>query len=1278
MFQLPRLNIAGLKVDFTRLLSAIDFGALSWPEVTLPNLTLGGGVNWLNLGLSDLLLQLKGLNLPGISFTLPSAWPNGAGGTSLSGIKLPDLKLALPDIDLDWANLTLPELLLSLPRLNIAGLSIDIDYARLLPAWPNVSLPNLGDWFKSNPTGAGATGGLSLNLDWSKLSLPELLISLPKLNLPGFDLGLLGFGGLPSFNSASLSKLPLIGSLIDDLPFKFNFNDDGFSIYGQLGIQYQDNFTLSGTFGLDKNTPAGTISFLAQDATAKLQVGEYGLGAQGADVALVLEASGFALEAKGELYAQFADFVKLSADTAAVRINTTGKDYTGTVVTVGDPADGGLTHTFGTLTNGTRGVALTNASLSISDFVRISGNVDATDTTSNVTARATNGTTSALTGAKVLTFGGSNLSAFAGNGATSQKLGLEIGDLDFALAFITETLSAGSTATARSWAALKANAGNISLVGVDSLTLSANTLSLEINRAAADGSLIDFAVAPLAVPVGGGQTISINHAAAEGALLRVSGTMSLAVAGFVSVSGSFAVERSQATVVLSSGEELAVNLLRVGASSISAFAGINGTGADKLGFDLSQMDFALALMTDQGNEARKWMALQGSAGQAAFVGVDGLTVTAQSLDLAINRNLSTQGSAQAQPDKKLETILRLDTDLTTGTLVLGLGASQVAMALAAGRTAESTRNELRRKLEELLKAADPSRTVVDGEITVTGDESAGLTVVFGGSLAGTDFSGLTISTQAPQVGAQVSEVTTGAAAQNNVTLSAQTQNTRLGLNLASAQAGTLRFGYEGATQTVSLTSAQTDATLINAIDAALEGLAGIGANAVTVTGTRAGGFTIDVAGARAGQDVSGITLNFEPQVATASVSLTQQGEVKQTGVSTTGTNVRERQVISFSGATTNTGVRYTLGKSGGAATAAIDFSRSSPTQNRATLQSELNKLYGAGNVTVTFDQTSTAASPKYFIDFTGALAYQNVAPIEVRSQTGVTVTVSTSQEGSSVTRTPTTQAVSAIQKVTLANTQAGGTFTLSFKVGASTYTTAALAMTATAAQVQAALSALSVTGLSSAASFTVTAITGGYQVIFGGGLAGQAIAPMTVKVTPPGSTAELTIVQKGFTRSVSQTVTTAGVNETQSVEINAGGTTGSFTLSLAHSGTTYTTGAIKFGAKGTEVQQALLKAFADGGVSGAQVTVSQKGSGSYEVTFGGALGAANLSLMKASAKADNPTAQLTVVQAGASVAQPALQASVDANLVVDFGVQSLTVKTGPSTSRTLTLDGSVG
>ena len=69
---------------------------------------------------------------------------------------------------------------------------------------------------------------------------------------------------------------------------------------------------------------------------------------------------------------------------------------------------------------------------------------------------------------------------------------------------------------------------------------------------------------------------------------------------------------------------------------------------------------------------------------------------------------------------------------------------------------------------------------------------------------------------------------------------------------------------------------------------ALEGFTGIGANTVTVTGTRAAGFAIEFAGARAGQDLSAITLSYEPQVASASVAVTQQGEVKQTGTTTSG------------------------------------------------------------------------------------------------------------------------------------------------------------------------------------------------------------------------------------------------------------------------------------------------------------------------------------------------------------------------------------------------------
>ena len=81
--------------------------------------------------------------------------------------------------------------------------------------------------------------------------------------------------------------------------------------------------------------------------------------------------------------------------------------------------------------------------------------------------------------------------------------------------------------------------------------------------------------------------------------------------------------------------------------------------------------------------------VQSSIGSAAFVGIDGLTVSVDTLDLAINRNLSTEGDAI--PRRLRETILELETDLTVGKLVFGLGAQQAAVALVAGRSTTRSR-----------------------------------------------------------------------------------------------------------------------------------------------------------------------------------------------------------------------------------------------------------------------------------------------------------------------------------------------------------------------------------------------------------------------------------------------------------------------------------------------------------------------------------------------------------------------------------------------------------
>ena len=59
-------------------------------------------------------------------------------------------------------------------------------------------------------------------------------------------------------------------------------------------------------------------------------------------------------------------------------------------------------------------------------------------------------------------------------------------------------------------------------------------------------------------------------------------------------------------------------------------------------------------------------------------------------------------------------------------------------------------------------------------------------------------------------------------------------------------------------------------------------------------------------------------------------------------------------------------------------------------------------MLGKGNAKLSFDQASTAASPRYFIDFIGSLAGKNVAALTVVSPVKVTVAIGTFREGQSV------------------------------------------------------------------------------------------------------------------------------------------------------------------------------------------------------------------------------------------------------------------------------------
>ncbi len=176
------------------------------------------------------------------------------------------------------------------------------------------------------------------------------------------------------------------------------------------------------------------------------------------------------------------------------------------------------------------------------------------------------------------------MNAFAGmNGGTADALGLSLSDTDFALVFATDKLDAK-----RKWTSLKAESGSVGFVGIVGLTVSADTLSVEINRAYTDAegnkTVIDYKAQSLEVKTGPESTLTMDMDGSEGELIRATGNLHLNLFNFFSVDGSFGFEKKTATLKGTDTKDTAateddvtkdvtVDLLTVGAANVGAFAG---------------------------------------------------------------------------------------------------------------------------------------------------------------------------------------------------------------------------------------------------------------------------------------------------------------------------------------------------------------------------------------------------------------------------------------------------------------------------------------------------------------------------------------------------------------------------------------------------------------------------------------------------------------------------------------------------------------------------------
>ncbi len=210
------------------------------------------------------------------------------------------------------------------------------------------------------------------------------------------------------------------------------------------------------------------------------------------------------------------------------------------------------------------------------------------------------------------------------------------------------------------------------IVGVSGLTL-AGSLEVDLNRAT-DGTspVVDFTrLSGNGLAIATGAATPAVTLGFSGNLLQASGSLTLGISGFAYITGNFAFQKGGSrTVTLQDSTTRAVSVLDVGVSDVYAFAGVNGPywinnpgepirgptmgeSVGAMGVALSNASLGLALMkpvptTSNPNPTISYLALKVS-GSVAFVGISGLTLSANNLSIEVNQASDSSNPAQASP-----------------------------------------------------------------------------------------------------------------------------------------------------------------------------------------------------------------------------------------------------------------------------------------------------------------------------------------------------------------------------------------------------------------------------------------------------------------------------------------------------------------------------------------------------------------------------------------------------------------------------------------------------
>ncbi|MDD5216296.1 MAG: hypothetical protein PHQ03_12295, partial [Methylococcales bacterium] len=755
-----------------------------------------------------------------------------------------------------------------------------------------------------------------------------------------------------------------------------------------------------------------------------------------------------------------------------------------------------------------------------------------------------------------ITFGGAKVNAFAGlNGNSDAKMGFELADLDFGLALFSEQKN-----TAHQWVSLQATAEKVGFVGIDGFAVSAKKLAINYNQADEKGIVVDYAAQPFEIATGSeNASITLDMDGSQGALIQAVGQLDINVMDFFQVSGEFAFEKSTQEVTLSDQSKATTDLLTVGGHNVSAFAGLNGGSADKMGLEVKNIDFALALLTDQKDVQRRWLSLKTNAGAAAFVGVEGLTVAANNLFVEVNQSIgkdsdvTVSATGQKIVTEKTNTILKLNVTDSAGEIEFSYKNQSATVNL--NQSDKLLASQIKLKFESFAG-------IGQGNVKVSGTKTAGFSIEFIGELAGQAIENVEIKTIAPDISVDISEQKAGET-YVETTQNGQDANEKQVLTFNGLQAGKGSFTltFEGKTTADIVFAGSDSAKNAQNIQTALETLANIGAGNVIVSVAKDFAinrqrYAVEFSGKLARKNVGVLSVN--PKNLTVTTF--------ETGTATAATN-EQQEIRIQSTLTTATNEKFTL-KFNGKETDSIGFATTATASNATHIQDALEKLVGKNNVSVVWmskdanGKNTLTNDQRFTVTFKNNQGNQNVSQLEIGSTaklSNLNLSVSTIKDGSngvaqtneistpitdvqtaSVTVETTQEGIAAeiientiknneVQRIKI-NATTDGTFILALKNQGKTLTTNALPLNISAVDLQTALTSAFATKMDVSQSKT-----GEFLVSFAGDFAGQNVELLTVTTKSAVKDAVLAVSQLGETTEKTVAVETSTTQQVKLV-----------------------------------------------------------------------------------------------------------------------------------------------